>query len=101
LAFGALGIGLTISCVARTQRTASMGALGYMLAVSMILLICQQNSIWLLPQLALEYHGPRLMHSAITQSLEWFHPYQLLWTAFLSCTWNVAAWICFRRFGWQ
>jgi ABC-2 family transporter protein len=101
LAFGALGIGLTICCVARTQRAASMGALGYMLAVSMVLLICQQNSIWWLPQIALEYHGPRLMHSAITQSLEWFHPYQLLWTACLATAWNLAAWISFRRFGWQ
>lgn len=101
LAFGALGIGLTISCIARSQRSASMGALGYMLVVSMILLICQQNSIWLLPQLALEYHGPRLMHAAITHSIEKYQPLQLGWAALLAFGWNVAAWLCFKRFGWQ
>lgn len=101
LAFGAMGIGLTISCVARSQRSASMGALGYMLAISMLILICQQNSIWLPPQLALEYHGPRLMHAAITHSVEAHQPLQLGWTAILATAWNVAAWICFKRFGWQ
>jgi ABC-2 family transporter len=101
LAFGAMGIGLTISCIARSQRSASMGALGYMLAISMILLICQQNSIWLPPQLALEYHGPRLMHAAITHSIEKYQPLQLGWTAILAIGWNVAAWTCFKRFGWQ
>ncbi len=78
-----------------------MGALGYMLAISMFLLICQQNSLPLLPQLALEYHGPRLMHAAITHSIERFHPVELGWTAALALGWNVAAWTCFRRFGWQ
>src|SRR5262249_21228221 len=44
-AFGSMGVGLVISTLAKSQRTASMGALCYMLAVALIMLICQQNSI--------------------------------------------------------
>src|SRR5206468_477177 len=41
-ALGSLGIGLSIASLARTQRTASMGALSYMLVVALFLFICQQ-----------------------------------------------------------
>lgn len=101
LAFSSMGIGLTISCIARTQRSASMGALGYVLVVSMVLLVCQQSNIGWLPQVFVEYHGPRLMHAAMTGSIEPYHPYQLCWTAVLAACWNFAAWMSFRRFGWQ
>src|SRR5262249_24408928 len=61
--FGSMGIGLTIASVARTQRAASIGAMSYMLAVALLLFICQQNGIPGLSYLALEYHGPRMLHA--------------------------------------
>ena len=72
-AFGSLGIGLTIACLARTQRTASMGALCYMLVVALFLFICQQGDIPGLPNLALEYHCPRMLHAVLGDSVMWYH----------------------------
>jgi hypothetical protein len=37
LSVGVLGIGMTIACLAKTQRAASLGALCYMLAVALVL----------------------------------------------------------------
>ncbi len=54
LAVGTLGIGMTIASLAKTQRAASLGALCYMLAVALILLVCQQNNLTQLPKLALD-----------------------------------------------
>jgi hypothetical protein len=42
---GAMGTGLTIASLARTQRAASMGAMCYMMAVALLLFICQQNQV--------------------------------------------------------
>ena len=36
---------MTVACLAKTQRAASLGALCYMLAVALVLLLCQQNNI--------------------------------------------------------
>ena len=75
---GSMGIGLTIASLARTQRAASMGAMCYMMAVALILFICQQNAIPGLPYLALEYHCPRIIHAALTDSVLWYHWISLL-----------------------
>jgi hypothetical protein len=101
LAIGSLGIGLTISCIAKTQRSASMGALCYMLVISMLLLICQQNQINWLPRLALEFHGPRLMHAALSRTIEPDHIFSLICSVVLAGVWNVVAVFTFRRYGWQ
>lgn len=101
LTLGSLSIGLTISSVARTQRAASMAALCYMMFVALFLLICQQNSIPVLPWLFLEYHGPRLMQAILDNQRLWFHPIQLAWTAILAIAWAVVAVVMFRRRGWQ
>lgn len=101
LAFGSLGIGMTIACVARSQRSASMSALCYMLVVSMILLICQQGGITVLPQFVLEYHGPRLLSAVITNSVEPWHYVELGIALGLAIIWNTVATISFRKYGWQ
>ncbi len=98
---GAMGIGLTIASLVRTQRAASMAAMGYMLAVALLLLICQQNHIPLLPYLALEYHGPRMIHAALTHSVLWYHWGHLAGAAVLAVVWIAAAGVLFRRYGWQ
>jgi hypothetical protein len=98
---GSMGIGLTIASLARTQRAASMGAMCYMLAVALLLFICRQNDIPGLPYLALEYHCPRILHAALTDSARWYHWVSLGSAAVLAAGWSVAAGVLFRRCGWQ
>lgn len=98
---GAMGIGLTIASLARTQRTASMGAMCYVMVVALLLFICQQNGIPFLPYLALEYHGPRMIHAALTDSVLWYHWGHLAAAGVLSVTWIGVATVLFRRYGWQ
>ncbi|HLW65293.1 MAG TPA: ABC transporter permease [Gemmataceae bacterium] len=101
LAFGSLGIGMTIACVAKTQRSASMIALCYMLVITMLVLIFQQNQVPVLPHLFLEFHGPRLLYAAVTDSIEHTEYIELVMAALLAVVWNMIATIAFRRFGWQ
>jgi hypothetical protein len=98
---GSMGVGLTIASLARTQRAASLGALCYMLAVALILFICQQNNIPGLPYLALEYHAPRMIHAALTGSVVWYHWGHLAGAAVLAVVWALIAVRVFRRYGWQ
>jgi hypothetical protein len=98
---GSMGIGLTISSVAKTQRTASLGAMCYMLTIALLLVICQQYNIPGMPYFALEYHCPRMLHAALTDSVQWYHWFNLVSAALLACGWTVAATLLFRRQGWQ
>lgn len=98
---GFLGIGMTVATLAKTQRSAFMGSMCYLLSVALVLFICQQNSIPFLPHLALEYHGPRVMHAAITQEVRFEHWLHLMAMAGLAAAWMTAAGWLFRRHGWQ
>jgi hypothetical protein len=100
-AAGSLGIGLTIASLARTQRSASMGALCYTLAVALLLFICQQNDIPWFSYLALEYHCPRTIHAALSGSVMWYHWGNLAGAAVLALVWAGAAAFLFHRCGWQ
>ncbi len=76
MASGFLGIGMTVATLAKTQRAAFMGSMCYLLSIALVLFICQQNGIPFVPYLALEFHGPRVLHAAITGSPEpehWLH----------------------------
>jgi ABC-2 type transporter len=99
--FGAMGVGLTIASLARTQRAASMGAMCYMLAVALLVFICQQNGILGLPYLALEFHCPRMLHAALTDAVHWYHFLHLLLAFLLGAVWTGTATLLFRRRGWQ
>ena len=57
---------MTVATLAKTQRAAFLGAMCYLLSVSMVLLICSTNGIPCLPYLAVEYHGPRILHAALS-----------------------------------
>jgi hypothetical protein len=98
---GAMGTGLVIASLARTQRAASMGAMCYMLAVALLLFICQQNQVPFLPYLALEYHCPRMMHAVLTDAVRWEHWGHLIGTGLLACGWTGLALYLFRHYGWQ
>jgi hypothetical protein len=98
---GSMGVGLVIASVARTQRAASMGAMAYLGAVSLLLYICQTNHIHALPLVALEYHGPRIIHAALTDAVRWYHWANLGGALLLGLAWSAAAGLLFRRQGWQ
>jgi hypothetical protein len=98
---GSMGVGLTIASLARTQRAASMGALCYLLAVTLLLTVCQQADIPGLPYLALEYHCPRMIHAALTGSGDGSHWGHLAGALALAGAWSVLAVAMFRRHGWQ
>jgi hypothetical protein len=100
-AFGSLGIGLAIASLARTQRTASMGALCYTLMVALLLFICQHNNIPGISYLVLEYHCPRLLHAALSGTVWWYHFGNLAGGAALAVGWVALAAVLFRRYGWQ
>ena len=98
---GFLGLGMTIATLARTQRAAFMGSMCYLMSVALVLFICQQNGIPGLPYLAIEYHGPRIIHAAITGEVTWSHWGNLLAAAGLGVAWMAVAGWLFRRRGWQ
>lgn len=100
-AAGSMGVGLTIAALARTQREASMGAMCYLLAVSLLLFLCQQGGIPGLSYLALEYHGPRLLHAALSGSVHISHYGNLVAATALAGIWLMTAVTLFRRYGWQ
>jgi ABC-2 family transporter protein len=101
LALGSLGIGMSIASLARTQRSASLAALCYMLVVTIVLLVCQQNNIAYVPYLAIEYHAPQMLHATLTNQTNSNHWYNLLGCAVLAVLWVMAAGFLFRRRGWQ
>ncbi len=98
---GFLGIGMTVSTLAKTQRGAFMGSMCYLMSVSLLLFICSINSIPFVSFLAIEAHGPKILHAAVTQTVEAEHWFRLLATFGLGATWmTVAGWL-FRWRGWQ
>ena len=101
LACGFLGIGMTVSTLAKTQRSAFMGSMCYLLSVSLLLFVCSQSGIPYLPQLAIETHGPKILHAAMTSDVkgeDWVH----LMAAFaLGAGWMTLAGWLFRKRGWQ
>ena len=98
---GFLGIGMTVATLAKTQRAAFMGSMCYLMSVALILFICQQNGIPGVPYLAIEFHGPRVIHAAITGEIYWYHYFNLLGAAGLGVVWMTLAGWLFRRRGWQ
>ena len=98
---GFLGIGMTVSTLAKTQRSAFMGSMCYLMSVSLLLFICSTNGIPFLSYLAIEFHGPKILHAAVTQAVESKHWFHLLATFGLGATWmTIAGWL-FRWRGWQ
>ncbi|HYH64946.1 MAG TPA: ABC transporter permease [Urbifossiella sp.] len=101
VAGGFLGIGMTIATLSKTQRAAFLGGMCYLLSVSMVLLICSTNGIPFLPYLAVEYHGPRILHAALAGEVHTGHWGHLGGAVALAVVWLTAAGWLFRRRGWQ
>lgn len=100
-ALGTVGIGLTLSVLARTQRAASMSALSYMLAVALILIICRSNGFEFPAAFMIENHGPTMLLAALNDSVHPAHWGQLAISWVLAVVWCGLATALFRRFGWQ
>ena len=101
MACGFLGIGMTVSTLAKTQRSAFLGSMCYLLVVALLLFVCSQAGVPILPQLAIESHGPKILHAAMTldvQADDWLH---LLATFGLASGWMTLAGWLFRKRGWQ
>lgn len=101
LACGFLGVGMTVSTLAKTQRSAFMGSMCYLMSVSLLLFVCSQSGVPLLPQLAIETHGPKILHAAMTRGVEPKHWLNLLAAFGLGAGWMTLAGWLFRRRGWQ
>ncbi|QEL19692.1 ABC transporter permease [Limnoglobus roseus] len=101
VAAGFLGIGMTIATLAKTQRAAFMGAMCYLLSVSLVLVICSTNGIPFVSNLALEYHVPRVLHASLSGSVHSVHWLHLLAAMALAAFWLVTAGWLFKRRGWQ
>jgi hypothetical protein len=98
---GFLGIGMTVSTLAKTQRGAFMGSMAYLLCVSLLLFVCGQAHVPFLANLAIESHGPKILHAAVTGAVEsssWIH---LLAALGLAAGWMTLAGWLFRKRGWQ
>ena len=67
----------------------------------MVLLICATNNIPVLPWLAIEYHGPRILHAALSGNVYPYHWGHLFGAVLLAVIWLTAAGWLFRRRGWQ
>jgi ABC-2 type transporter len=100
-ALGTVGIGLTLSVLARTQRAASMSALSYMLAVALLLLVSRANGLEFPAVVMIENHGPRMLLAALNGTVEASHWGQLAISWVLAVVWCGLATGLFRRFGWQ
>lgn len=100
-ALGYLSVGLTIASLARTQRKASMGALCYLLIVTLALFITEQFGLPSVRFVALEYSFPRLASAAMQGSIFWFHWLNLAGAFVLTCLWTLLASRLFQRRGWQ
>jgi hypothetical protein len=100
-AVGTMGVGLTIASISRTQRNASMTALGYMLGIALLLYVCQQFRVPFVQYVALEFHGPRMLHAVISGSFQAWHWLNLAAALFIATCWLGVATFLFRRQGWQ
>ena len=98
---GFLGVGMTVATLARTQRAALMGSMCYLMAVSLVLIVCQSLNVPGVAYLAVEFHGPRAVHAAVTGDVQFGHWLNLLGAGVLGCAWLGVAGVLFRRRGWQ
>ena len=98
---GFLGIGMTVATLARTQRAALMASMCYLMTVALVLIVCQSLNVPLVPYLAVEFHGPRAVHAAVSGDVQFHHWANLVGSGLLGVAWLGLAGVLFRRRGWQ
>jgi ABC-type transport system involved in multi-copper enzyme maturation permease subunit len=101
-ALGFIAIGLCVSSLARTQATAGLITLSYMLGVGLVFYLGQEYTAFEGLQRALieTYFFP-LLYVSMKYPLGWILPANLIWLAVLVLAWvSLAAWLFTRR-GWR
>jgi len=101
VALGAVGVGMTIAAIAKTQRSASTGALLYLFATGVLLLTGKGGALEPLTWLMLERHGPEMLLAALAGrgGAEAWVP--LGFTLVIAVVWNLVASAAYRRWGWR
>ncbi len=98
VALGAVGIGLTVASLARTQRAASTGAVLYLFASGIVLLTLRGSPLEPLTWVMLEGNGPQMLLAALSGHAAWG---LLFITAPIAVGWSVLGALTFRYRGWR
>lgn len=98
-AAGAVGVGMTIASIARTQRGASTGALLYLFATGVLLLVGKGGALEPLTWLMLERHGPEMLLAALSGNVGPGHWVSLSFTSGIALVWVLVAHVAHRRSG--
>jgi hypothetical protein len=100
-ACGAFGLGVTVASLARTQRAASTGAMGYALAVAVLTVVGQRSGVPGLTSVLLESHLPPLFYAVLNDSVTPQHWQMVGWVAALAAVWVGAGALLFRGSRWR
>jgi hypothetical protein len=98
---GAVGVGMTIASIAKTQRGASSGALLYLFATGVVLLTFVGSPLEPLTWLMLERHGPQLLLAALSGQVQRWHWASLIAVSAIALCWSVIASLAYRKSGWR
>lgn len=99
---GLMSVGTCIATLARTQASAALLALCYMLAGAVLFYLSTKfTAFGLLKQLAFENYTFPLLYATMKHPVSIFRAAGLLQMAVIVGVWIAAARTCFYRFGWR
>ena len=76
-------------------------AFAALFVIALLELICRHAEIPWLAAVTLEYHGPRLLHAVLTDTVASYHWGNVAALAGLAGLWCSMAVLFFRSLGWQ
>jgi hypothetical protein len=100
-AVGYFGIGSILSVLARTQRAASLAAMGYALVVALIIFSTQQSGHRALSLAFLEFHIPPLVLAGLNGTAAAVHWESLIIIACIAGLWSLSAGVWIYFLGWR
>ncbi len=97
-----IGLGLSIAALFRTQATAGLMTLSYMLVVGVVFYLSQKYPAFAqLEKLLGERYVFSLVYVAMQRSLGWMFPQALLWLFGIAAVWLLIAAKLFSSRGWK
>lgn len=100
-ATGAFGVGSVISLLVRTQRSASLAAMGYAMAVALIVFAAQRFGLSAVSGGLLEVHLPPLLVAAFDGNISAVHWRAAIQPAILAVLWTMTAAVIVSIRGWK
>jgi hypothetical protein len=100
-ACGAFGLGSLIALLVRTQRAASLAAMGYALIVALVVFAAQRFGLTAISNGLLEYQIPPLVVAALDGTAQEAHWHGLGLAAGLAAFWTVLAVLASSILGWR